>query len=407
MAYETSKLVKTKGGQRTRKVYLAKWKQDGKEREKSFKTLREARSYAAEMSAKHESGDLTSLETKQRSRVLFEDVADDYIEFISKPSAGRDALEAQTIRTYRHYMDKYVKAFFGFRGMSIGAVDHYVMEELREWAVARTRTLAAAREVLRLAKAVLQHAVNRRLIEDVPGRDVTIRRTRSERIDERVYRDERVYTHSQVVALLRAADSLAADKQKQRRAAWQKYRALLYFIAYTGTRISEARGLSREDFDRPKGYVRIKVRASEAGEIGRPKSADGVRNIPIPPALMEPMKQVLDSHSRSLIFSTENGTPINYQNLWNRMWVVLIERANELESAAAGENGADDRVEVPRLGFHALRHWYVSRLIEAGANLKQLQVWSGHHSPAFTLSQYGHLLDDRDGVADVMAKVAV
>lgn len=406
MAYTTSKLVKSKNGERSRKVYLAKWTEGKKEREKSFKTLREARSFAAEMKTKHESGDLTRLEVKQRSKVLFEDVADDYIDFISTPSAGRDALEAQTLRTYRHYMKKYVKDFFGFRGLTVGGVDNYVMEELRDWAIARTRSLAAAREVLRLAKAVLQHAVNRRLIEDVPGRDVTIRRTRSERIDERVYRDERVFTHEQVVTLLRAADSLAADEQKQRRAAWQKYRALLYFIAYTGARISEARGLSRENFDNPKGYVRIKVRASESGEIGRPKSADGVRNIPIPPALMEPMQQVLDSHGRSLIFSTENGTPINYQNLWNRMWLVLIERANELASDAR-ENGADDRVEVPRLGFHALRHWYVSRLIEAGANLKQLQVWSGHHDPAFTLRQYGHLFDDRDGVADVMAKIAV
>lgn len=35
-------------------------------------------------------------------------------------------------------------------------------------------------------------------------------------------------------------------------------------------------------------------------------------------------------------------------------------------------------------------------LIESGLNVLRLQRWMGHHSPAFTLEVYGHLLDGGD-----------
>lgn len=43
-------------------------------------------------------------------------------------------------------------------------------------------------------------------------------------------------------------------------------------------------------------------------------------------------------------------------------------------------------------GGHTLRHTYASMLIEAGEPLTYIQQQLGHHSPAFTLKVYGHLL---------------
>jgi integrase len=45
-------------------------------------------------------------------------------------------------------------------------------------------------------------------------------------------------------------------------------------------------------------------------------------------------------------------------------------------------------------GWHTLRHTCATSLFRAGANAKQVQVWLGHHSPAFTLAVYVHLLPD-------------
>ena len=71
--------------------------------------------------------------------------------------------------------------------------------------------------------------------------------------------------------------------------------------------------------------------------------------------------------------------------------------------AARGERKAGDgrvfkpaarRAGVPWAGFHTLRHTCATLLFRRGLNAKQVQVWLGHHSPAFTLATYVHLLSD-------------
>jgi integrase len=56
-------------------------------------------------------------------------------------------------------------------------------------------------------------------------------------------------------------------------------------------------------------------------------------------------------------------------------------------------NGRRDRAET-WVGFHSLRHTCATILFRHGLNAKQVQMWLGHHSPAFTLATYVHLLPD-------------
>lgn len=55
---------------------------------------------------------------------------------------------------------------------------------------------------------------------------------------------------------------------------------------------------------------------------------------------------------------------------------------------------AAERAGVPWAGVHTLRHTCASILFRSGWNAKQVQVVLGHHSPAFTLSTYVHLIPD-------------
>ena len=48
----------------------------------------------------------------------------------------------------------------------------------------------------------------------------------------------------------------------------------------------------------------------------------------------------------------------------------------------------------PLGGFHTFRHTCATMLFRHGLNAKQVQMWLGHHSPAFTLATYVHLLPD-------------
>jgi Phage integrase family len=50
------------------------------------------------------------------------------------------------------------------------------------------------------------------------------------------------------------------------------------------------------------------------------------------------------------------------------------------------------RAGVAWKGFHTFRHTCATTLFHRGVNPKQAQVWLGHHSPAFTLAVYTHLL---------------
>ncbi len=49
---------------------------------------------------------------------------------------------------------------------------------------------------------------------------------------------------------------------------------------------------------------------------------------------------------------------------------------------------------VPWAGLHTLRHTCATTLFRNGWNAKQVQHWLGHHSPAFTLAKYVHLLPE-------------
>ena len=74
------------------------------------------------------------------------------------------------------------------------------------------------------------------------------------------------------------------------------------------------------------------------------------------------------------------GTPLNYSNLRQRIMKPVAEE-----------------IGAPWLGFHTFRHTCASLLFERGANAVQVQRWLGHHSAAFTLATYVHLMNDDIG----------
>jgi len=77
----------------------------------------------------------------------------------------------------------------------------------------------------------------------------------------------------------------------------------------------------------------------------------------------------------ALLFATSNGTPLDPDNVRTRTLKPLVR-----------ELGA------PWAGFHTLRHTYASLQLAHGVNVVQLSRPLGHHSPAFTLEVYAHLL---------------
>jgi integrase len=172
---------------------------------------------------------------------------------------------------------------------------------------------------------------------------------------------------------------------------WQPFFSLL---ASTGLRVSEAIALRWRDVDLAPEGSRLRVRRSIVrGVLGAPKSRYGARSIPVGEDLS---RQLLELRSRAgrdedFIFHSRTGRPLSPDSVRSRVLIPAIERAG-----------------IRRVGFHAFRHTCASLLIERGVSPLRLQRWMGHHSAAYTLDVYGHLIDGELSPAlDLSAELSI
>ena len=161
-----------------------------------------------------------------------------------------------------------------------------------------------------------------------------------------------------------------------------RHRLLFELLASTGLRRSEVIALEGRhlalDGDRPHVKVRQRARRQRGNGIivGPLKSRYARRDVPIPLELADRLR-ALGTAQDEFVFRSIVGTIVDPDNL-----------AERVLSPACAEAG------VEWAGFHTFRHTVASRLFAEGRNAVQVQRWLGHHSPAFTLATYVHLLDD-------------
>jgi integrase len=159
----------------------------------------------------------------------------------------------------------------------------------------------------------------------------------------------------------------------------ERWRPLIAFMAHTGLRISEVVALRWSDIDFGNRRVEIR-RAYRDGVFAPPKSRYARRDVPLSQGMAQrlwELKKSAGGGADAPIFTAARGGLLDPGNTAAR---VLKPAAR-----AAG---------VPWAAFHTLRHSCATMLFRHGANAKQVQVWLGHHSPAFTLATYVHLLPD-------------
>ncbi len=157
------------------------------------------------------------------------------------------------------------------------------------------------------------------------------------------------------------------------------FRPLFEFLAYTGLRIGEARGLCWSDVDFEAGLVRVHRQLDRAG-IHRPlKTAAARREAILAPSvvgllrerwLASPYKAADD-----LVFCNQHGRGWSTTHCQERFHVAV---------KRAGLKGQG------RHSPHSLRHTYASLLIANGLDVVFVARQLGHANPAVTLSVYAH-----------------
>ena len=172
----------------------------------------------------------------------------------------------------------------------------------------------------------------------------------------------------------------------------------IYLSLNTGMRLGEILGLTWENIDLKKGIISVKQTLNRLMvfnketkteiEIGTPKSKTSRREIPLfddcSLKLME-YKKRQDEHIKKLngafknlgfVFTTPLGKyiePKTFQDLFKR------------QIKAAGIKDAN---------FHAMRHTFATRSLEAGMDIYVLSRILGHAQASTTLNKYGHALPD-------------
>lgn len=187
------------------------------------------------------------------------------------------------------------------------------------------------------------------------------------------------------IALTPEECRLLLERVKNHRA-----KTFLLIALHTGMRRGEILGLQWNDIDFSKKAIQVKHNAvlSEATTTVSEnlKTAAGSRTIPLTEELESWLSQRKKTSHSQYVIAMQNHKPLtksSYKSMWK-----LIER------------------ELPNthVTAHILRHTYITRLFEAGLDIKEVQYLAGHSTVDMTLRVYTHY-DRRSRAAQTAEKV--
>jgi len=166
--------------------------------------------------------------------------------------------------------------------------------------------------------------------------------------------------------------SLAEVRQILSRIRLPRYQVCLTTIYSCGLRLQEGTNLRVADIDSAR--LMIHVRHGKGAKD---------RYVPLPERTLQLLRQYWQQHHNPvLLFPAEGRNHIDLARSTEPMSKSSVQDAFH---AALQESGNHKRASV-----HTLRHSWATHLLEAGVNLRLIQEWLGHSSPA-TTSVYTHL----------------
>ncbi|MER9847090.1 site-specific integrase [Mesorhizobium sp. M0106] len=191
-------------------------------------------------------------------------------------------------------------------------------------------------------------------------------------------------------------------------------RVFLRVAAMTGMRASELRGLTWDAIDLAKGTVDVSQRADAYGKLGSPKSASGIRTLPLTPNLIAELREwKLACTSRVFVFPSitgkKTGGIMNHSNII-KDWLHPAQISAGVTVSTGELDGDGNPIVAPKYtGLHALRHYYASHCINSkddgglGLDQKVVQERLGHSSIVMTMDVYGHLFPKGNAAAELAA----
>ena len=233
------------------------------------------------------------------------------------------------------------------------------------------------------------HAVLHRALGQAAGWGLVARNVASLVTPPRQPRQEmRVLDPEQARTLLEAAEG-------------DRLEAIYPLALTTGMRMGELLGLRWRDVDIDGGALQVKVtlrRTRDCFAFSEPKTARSRRQVALTDTAVAALKRHRSRQAEErlrlgvaweendLVFANEVGRPIEAQNLRNRLFWPLLERAG-----------------LPRIRFHDLRHTAATLMLGRGVHPKVVSEMLGHSQISITLDLYSHVTPtmQREAAAEI------
>ncbi len=349
------------------------------------------------------------------------------------PATGREAYAYRTFKTKAE-----AKRFEADAKRSVEEQEHRppteltVVEFLQEWLEKDVRPNLKRRTALRyeqLIRVQVAPAIGRVPLAKLSARDVAsfLAGLKAQVADRTRLHAYRVLHRALNVAVQwglvgrNACDGVKAPKAAQpvlhvleaseveallRTAKKERIYPLVLTAVMTGMRVGELCGLRWQDVDLEDRVATVAQALDKPGLqplFTTPKNRK-TRKVPLAPDLAETLrawragqaKEKLffgqEYVSMGLVFCQPDGRPLNPQSLTRHTW-------KRISRAAGLPNG---------IRFHDLRHTFISRALQAGANPRAVAEIAGHHDASFTLRVYAGvtLNDSREAVAQLQDYLA-
>jgi integrase len=231
---------------------------------------------------------------------------------------------------------------------------------------------ATVKKAVFVCRAVLDYAVDVDLIQHNPANKV-----RAPKIDRRPLR---VWTPEQVQLFL---DSFPPDEHR-----WRTFASVLLLA---GLRFSEAAALTPGQV---AADTLVVDRAwDEFGKRVKPTKSNRASTVDLHPRLKRDLFAHLEHTEMgrdALLFpGARRGGCVSKSWFGKKVWRPAIVRA---DAALRKLRDTPREEQLPIIRPHDARHTFVAHLLAAGANPVYVKEQAGHHSAAFTLDVYGHLI---------------
>lgn len=196
---------------------------------------------------------------------------------------------------------------------------------------------------------------------------------------------------------------------------WGRYHSIFQIMLGTGLRVGELCGLRWQDIDIERRTINVnhgivQIKAIRGGpkehlKISLPKTAAGIRTVPIMEPVVEAFKDeylyaelrgfpncTIDGYT-DFIFLKQNGT-VYTSNRLDKVLKDIVKSYNKEEEKIA-EIEDREPLLLPEFSNHILRHTFCTRLCERDVNIKTIQSIMGHSSIKITMDIYAEVSEKK------------